>query len=111
MVGLACDIDKNHLYNLTCFIKAVRGKQGLLNISWSWKNMPKNDTWLKVVLKYRNSKGRLLPYLIDIDFDVCTIKTGEGSTLPLLALAIINFLGNMAKAPFVTEGCPLIPKF
>lgn len=69
--------------------------------------MPRDNTWLLVENKFRNSAGVLLPYLLHVDFDVCTIKSGEKSTLHPILLLIIKFLGTIAKSPFIKEGCPL----
>lgn len=40
------NIDPNHIYNVTCNIKAARGKKGLLNIVTHYKDM--NDVWVKI---------------------------------------------------------------
>lgn len=33
------DVDKRHILNLTCVIKAVRGKKGILNLYWIYKDV------------------------------------------------------------------------
>lgn len=69
--------------------------------------MPKRDIWLKILFQYRNSKGRLLPYVVNVDFDVCKIKTGEETTLSPLMIRVIKFIGTIAKSHAATHGCPL----
>lgn len=33
------DVDTNHILNLTCSIKAVRGKKGVMNLYWIYKDV------------------------------------------------------------------------
>lgn len=93
--------------NITCYIKAQRGKQGLINIRYNFTNMPNNDTWCHCKLSYRNSGGHFLPYLVNVDFDFCTNKIDLESSVPSVLSLVVHFLSKVAKLPFITKGCPM----
>lgn len=93
--------------NITCYIRAVRGKLGLINLIYFFKNMPNKDVLCHSQLFFRNSAGHFLPYIIDVDFDLCTVKTDLQSAVPSVLSLIVKFCSTVAQIPFITDGCPL----
>lgn len=102
-----CEKDPHYVTNITCFIKAVRGKQGLINLIYYFQNMPKNDTWVQTKLFFRNSGGHFLPYLIDDDLNFCTIKKELKSNIPSIKALLVKFCSQVANMTFIAHGCPL----
>lgn len=63
------DIDRDHIFNITCFVKAVRHKHGILNIYFEQLNM--DNLIFHAKLFYQNSAARFLPYVFDFKYNVC----------------------------------------
>lgn len=104
---MSCKGDPKYVVNLTCYIKAVRGKQGLINLKYNFTGMPNSETWCRTILKYRNSAGVLLPYLVNVEFNICTIKDDLKSPAPSFLAIVVRFCSTIAKIPLATENCPI----
>ena len=88
--------------NISCYIKAVRGKFGLLYLHWEYVNIPRMSGLYKVY--YKNSGGHFLPYIINIQIDFCNIGdyfTKGNPTVTMLLKAIL------AHDTVLLKGCPL----
>lgn len=73
LTSIECkDIDKKHVLNVTCNIKAVRGKNGVANIAFLFKNIQSFSVTYQ--LFYRNSGGHYLPYIVDLTINMCQLE-------------------------------------
>lgn len=104
---MSCKTDPQYITNLTCYIKAVRGKQGLINLIFDIQNMPKTDYWLRTRLFYQNSAGRFLPYLVDMEMNVCAIQAELQSNIPSIKALVVKFIGQAMQLNLFNSSCPL----
>lgn len=89
------DINRQHIMNASCYIKAQRGKFGLINIKFYVKNA--KNVMNHFVILYRNSAGHFHPYLLDVTVDACRLSE--------ITSGIFKFF--MGLVPIEAKPCPL----
>lgn len=101
--GIKCyNIDPKAFTVVTCKLKAVRGHQGVLDLSFIYNNVSLLSTAYQ--LFYRNGNGRYLKYIIDITVDYCKVQSDN---LSLQHLAMKLFLNLFVKYDTaIMHGCP-----
>lgn len=93
-----------HIQNVTCYIKAVRGKLGVLYSQYTFVNA--DDVVFEMKFFYRNSKGRYLPFIADVRLPFCDLaKEKFGSLLNIQNKLVFDSLRK--KFSTIKAGCPL----
>lgn len=102
ILSIVCsDVDPTFIINVTCYIKAQRGKLGLINVRFKFQNV--NYMMSHLQLFYRNSAGKFLPFLVDYTYDNC--KFVEMAQAGAKVFSFINRLLPFDFKEF--EACPL----
>lgn len=81
------DIDPEHISNVTCFVKAVRHKHGILTVMYDQKEI---EPSVHIKTFIQNSAGRFLPFVIEIRYNYCEWvvlrKSGPVNLIQLIKL-------------------------
>lgn len=88
--------------NVTCHVKAVRGKLGVLQTQYTFVSA--DDVVFELKWLYRNSKGRYLPFVIDVTLPLCDLKAD--ATLFSKLLNKLVFESLKSHSPDLTK-CPM----
>lgn len=96
------DIDERYFRNVSCRIKAVRGKLGVLYQHWEYVNVSKLSACYTGY--YKNHGGHFLPYMLNMCVDLC--KFGEIYTKGNPMIKIIMKLA-IGYDTAIQKGCPL----
>uniref|UniRef100_A0A336MJV0 CSON002151 protein n=1 Tax=Culicoides sonorensis TaxID=179676 RepID=A0A336MJV0_CULSO len=107
--SLKChEIDREFLELEMCKLKAMRGKKGVLNIILKMlKPIPHPYAHLR--LFYRTSSGNIIPYLVNMDMDICDAKNLVADANPMLKM-IRKLTSNMLPESLLNQirgGCPI----
>lgn len=95
-------IDPVAFLNVTCKLKAVRGKQGVLTLFWIYNNIPKLTGAVQIY--YRNNSGRYLLYLVNYSVDYCEVGESNFNLLNVITRIQLKFFQQFNTA--VMGGCP-----
>lgn len=98
---LCSEIDTTKVRVESCYLKAIRGRLGLVNLVVHYKGL--KDAFLTMKMFYRGTSGRYQPYLIDVEFDVCDV--GKFSSQNKIWQRIFKVFDDYD--PHLRKGCPL----
>lgn len=103
ITGISCyNIDPVAFTNITCKLKAVRGRQGVLNLFFIYNNIPKLTTAYQ--LYYRNGSGRYMLYIVNVWVDYCKIVSDNMGLQGTMAKLLLQLFYKFDSA--VPKGCP-----
>lgn len=102
---LCSDYNTTKVRLLRCDLVARRGFLGLVNIAVDYKGV--TDLLMTLKLFHRNTKGRYLPYLIDVTLNPCNLaKYNTGNEIMVRAYKVFDRFD-----PNLPRGCPLTGPF
>uniref|UniRef100_A0A336LYQ4 CSON005353 protein n=1 Tax=Culicoides sonorensis TaxID=179676 RepID=A0A336LYQ4_CULSO len=96
-------IDPEAFTNISCRLKAVRGRQGVLDLVFTYKNISEITTIYQ--LYNRNNNGRYMLYFINIQVDFCKINKENLTFQNRVTQLWLNLWSKFDTA--VLHGCPM----